>query len=157
MAVIVSTPARLKFVAAQCRRSCNRRPVIPALRQAAAKAVLGSSTAFPYTGRLVECLGVARGAIRRRCQIRPGSWKQQRLTILDFQATHYPFVGRAMLTFLSVLSVRQRTYAPATVPLRHPSCAARFAVPVNAFDISRSRDCSSTKLYFLLRAYTSLS
>ena len=47
IAVMVSTPARLRLVAAQCLRSCNRRPVIPALRQATAKAVRGFFHSFP--------------------------------------------------------------------------------------------------------------
>ncbi len=44
---------------AQCRRSCNRRPVIPALRQAAANAVRGFFHGFPLYRN-------TRGVSRRR-------------------------------------------------------------------------------------------
>jgi len=47
MFTLVSTPARLKLVAAQCRRPCNRSPVIPARRQAAVNAALGYFHGFP--------------------------------------------------------------------------------------------------------------
>ena len=60
MAVMVSTPDPLRFVLAVWRRSWRRSPEIPALQQAAAKAVLGFLHGFPLyrKTRLVS---------RRRC------------------------------------------------------------------------------------------
>jgi len=47
MFTLVSTPARLKLVAAQCRRPGNRRPVTPARRQATVNAARGYLHGFP--------------------------------------------------------------------------------------------------------------
>jgi len=48
MAVVVSTPALRKLVAAQCRKSWNRRFSIPAFLQAVLKALLISLTGFRW-------------------------------------------------------------------------------------------------------------
>ena len=52
MAVIVSTPARLNFVLAVCRRSCSHKPGDP--RPTAVKAVRGFFQGFPLYRKTFE-------------------------------------------------------------------------------------------------------
>ena len=77
MAVVASTPARLRVVLAVCLRSCNRRFVTPALPQALSSAVLPSLTGVPLysTTRWVSSLRSCHNSVNTLWP--SGSWDRR--------------------------------------------------------------------------------